>query len=912
MFKILSILFFLIIGHVSFAQTFKNEMKLEGKITDSTSTGVKDVMLMAIRTRDSLLLSYTRTDANGKFNLNGFEADTFQLIAAKKSYNDIILLILGSAQNKDLDLGALKMGQNAKELGEVIVYANKNPMYFKGDTLMYVADSFKMKEGAVVEDLLKKLPGVQVQKDGKIKVNGKDVDKVLVDGDEFFGSDAKMATQNLEAKSIENIAVYEEGNAADDGEKKQVLDLRLKDEAKKGYFGKADVGSDFNKFHNGKLTFNRFNGQQKIGAYIIGSTLPNSTLGWQDNYEMGFDPGYSYDEDENTWLENDTYIGDLGSGLPQALRGGLVFNDQLTKKYKFSANYIFNDTRLTAKKTENIQYLLQDTTYSENSAIDNESHSQSHAFALKNEIKLDSLTTLDINGSVSLKLEDNIVQNNLNFLSRELVNERNNLVAQSSDDETKKGKIEFKLKRDFKKKRRNLKVDYAIVGNEIDNNLDSKSKNAYTSTATFDSLYRKIGFGVKELKQTGYFSYSEPLNKFFTLSFSNKIIFEKSAMQQLNNGLSAGKYVLDSTISSSFSTTRVSNLAKVLLKFERKKDAITLGLGYKNLDRKSNDKFTNLDNTLNAGGFVPSLGYRRKISGSSQFRINYELKRDFPSFDETQRGTNVSDPNNIVRSNINLKPSLGNNLSMNFNSYSMLTDQYMYLGSNAGVIKDAIVSTFFYDAFGRSVSTYENVDGNKFVNVYVGIGKAFFKKWLKIDLNLSQNYNVNNSITNGIKNQSTNNNANVGLELKHETDTITYYIGADFSRFGSKSNLNDLSRAPQYTQNYSAGFNMNLPFNFIIDTDINYSIRSGLSSGFNRKIAIWNIALRKKFKKDGPFELFAKVNDVLNQNIEISRNFSPTLITDSKTNVVARYFQVGFVWKFKNKIATAKPEEDVK
>jgi hypothetical protein len=898
----LFLLSFLLLSFKGFSQA--PEMKIKGRIVDSTKIkGVEAVMLMAIRTRDSLLLKYARTDAQGNFEMKGFDADTFQLVVAKKGYDDRLLLILGSKENSDLNVGDITLFQGSRELEEVVIFANKNPMYFKGDTLMFIADSFKVKDGAVVEDLLKKLPGVQVQKDGKIKVNGKEVNKVLVDGDEFFGSDAKMATQNLEAKSIENIAVYEEGEAGESGDKTQVLDLRLKDSSKKGYFGKLEGASDFNKFHNGKLTFNKFTSQRKIGAYAIASSVPNSTLGWQDNYQLGFDPGFTFDEDENNWTSNDTYIPDLGSGLPQALRAGLVYNDQLTKKYKFGVSYLFNDTRLIVKQDENTQYLLEDTTYFQTSVLNNTTHDESHTVNITNNIKLDSLTELDINLTANLALKDNKSTNVLDYLSEESVSQRNNSVIQNSDDEKQRLNAVVKLNRNFMKKKRNFKFEYTGTTTDINNFLDNRSENRYISSTSTDSLYRNLNFTVKENKNVGFISYTEPLNRYFSIVLSDRLIYEKSEMNQLNSTLTGASYLLDSTISSSFQTTRVSNLAKALLKFEKKKDMIAFGFGYKNLDRKSQDHFANTGNTLSNGGAAPSFIYRRKINASTQLRFNYDLKRDFPSFDQTQRGVNVSNPNNEVRSNLNLKPSIGHNVSLNYNTHDMLTDQYIYSEIRGGVIKDAIANTVSYDAYGRSISTYANVDGNQFVSGYLGYGRTFFKKWLRFNADGNFNYSVNNSIVNGLANKTAYNNYGVGIDFEHDSDSITVSVGADFSSNGSNSNFDQVARAPQIVQNYSLDLEFKLPFFFNISSDINYSIRTGLSSGYNRNVAIWNIELSNKFKEDGQFEAFVKVMDVLNQNIQISRDFSPTLIIDSKTNVVARYLQVGFVWKFKNKIA---------
>ena len=158
--------------------------------------------VMAIRVKDSLLLGFTHSDYKGSFTLTGFEIDTFSLVIAHPNADDKTYYIFGHKDNYEINIPSVRMQSKAQELDEVIIYANKNPIYYKGDTLVYVADSFKVAEGAVVEDLLKKLPGLNIDKDGKITSQGQTINKVLVDGDEFFGTDPTVATKNLGADGV--------------------------------------------------------------------------------------------------------------------------------------------------------------------------------------------------------------------------------------------------------------------------------------------------------------------------------------------------------------------------------------------------------------------------------------------------------------------------------------------------------------------------------------------------------------------------------------------------------------------------------------------------------------------------------------------------------------------------------------
>ena len=303
-------------------------MKINGAIYDSTgSKPVNNATITAVRIKDSLLLSYTHSNLQGQFELKGFEIDTFTLYIEHPSFETKTIYIFGNAENALLNVNSIKLGTKVQEFDEIMIYANKNPIYYRGDTLVYVADSFKVGENAVVEDLLKKLPGIKIDKNGAITSQGQEISQVLVDGDEFFGSDPTIATKNLAAKGVESVEIYEKKNedaAIGDDQKIQVLDLKLKNEAKRGYFGKASGASDFglinqNGFYEAELLFNKFDNKQKISVFLLSSNTPRSNFGWGDMNKFGLE-----NERESSgmsmWNQGSQNV---TGGVPQTLKAGI-------------------------------------------------------------------------------------------------------------------------------------------------------------------------------------------------------------------------------------------------------------------------------------------------------------------------------------------------------------------------------------------------------------------------------------------------------------------------------------------------------------------------------------------------------------------------------------------------------------
>ena len=283
-----TLIFLLFISVNSFSQ----QMMVKGNVIDTLNNNnpTENVVVMVLSLSDSVLLGFDRTDFNGDFSITGLPIDTVEIIMSHHNFDDKVIFFMGSNSNNELNLINTILPDKSEMINEVTIYANKEPIYFRGDTLVYVADSFKTKQNAVVEDLLKKLPGIDVDKNGTITSQGLAVNKILVDGDEFFGDDPTVATKNLGAKTVESVNIYEEENKDESEtaeETIQVMDLRLKEGSKKGYFGKISGASDFQNFYEGEFLANRFKNDFKLSVFALGTNTPRSNFGFSDTKKFG-------------------------------------------------------------------------------------------------------------------------------------------------------------------------------------------------------------------------------------------------------------------------------------------------------------------------------------------------------------------------------------------------------------------------------------------------------------------------------------------------------------------------------------------------------------------------------------------------------------------------------------------------
>src|SRR6185312_6401588 len=362
---------FLIVLYLFPQIVFCQTAGIKGKLADSTATeNPVNAVIAILHQRDSTLVTFSRSDKNGNFQINQLDSGRYVVLISYPKYGDFVDHI-HLKQNENLDLKTIYLTQKAKPLQEIVI--KQAAMRLKGDTTEYNADSYEVKPNATVEDLLKQLPGIQVDKDGKITAQGQQIQKVLVDGDEFFSDDPTIATRNLRADAVSKVQVFDkksdqaEFTGIDDGNTTKTLNLKLKDNAKHGYFGKLSA-SALDKYYNGQALINAFKGKRKLAAFAITSSTDATGLNWQDSQNYGFQSNNVQVMDGGGIMVSNNSGDDLGTqnyygqGLPESIKAGLHFSNKWgdNDKYNMGGNYLFN--KLATRSSGN--------TYTQNTLAD--------------------------------------------------------------------------------------------------------------------------------------------------------------------------------------------------------------------------------------------------------------------------------------------------------------------------------------------------------------------------------------------------------------------------------------------------------------------------------------------------------------------------------------------------------------
>ncbi len=357
-----------IYGTAAFAQA-PNRFQIQGTAVDSASNPMPQATAMLLLRKDSSLVNFVRANEKGFFVFKNIKKGDYLLKISFVGYipfqKDVLTDIV-----ENIDLGQLKMKPITKELFEVVVRTARAPLTIKGDTIEYNAASFKVPPGSTVEDLLRKLPGVQVDANGKIKAQGKEVKKVLVDGKQFFGDDPKAATQNLPAEAITKVQIFNDKTeqskitGVDDGKKEKAINLELKEEFKKGGFGKITAGVGNLSRASFKGNYNKFDKTNQFSLIGLANNTNEGGMSWDDYQDFRGSNAFNFGDDGDFGFGSNRYFsfgGDDdqdggGLSIPMGSSGGRGFTNSIgaganynydTKKTKLSASYFYNSNRVT-------------------------------------------------------------------------------------------------------------------------------------------------------------------------------------------------------------------------------------------------------------------------------------------------------------------------------------------------------------------------------------------------------------------------------------------------------------------------------------------------------------------------------------------------------------------------------------
>ena len=907
--KLLLTLPVLLIACIAFAQSFT----LKGAITDSSSNAeMKNSVISLLRAKDSILTRFTRSGANGNFLVKNIAPGNYVLLITHPGFADYADIIDIKA---DRNIGIVNMLSKAVVLQNVIVRGS--PIRMKGDTLAYTADSFKVKEGATVEDLLKKLPGIQVNSKGEITAQGERVEKVLVDGEEFFGDDPTLATQNMIAKAVKEVQVFDKKSdqaaftGVDDGQKTKTINLKLKDEFKKGYFGKVKLAGGLPDRWQNSAMINAFSDKRKLSVYGKMANSGETGLGWgeENQYGGGLSNQTEITDDGGImmWNSSDEFGGGGsfgGEGLPKSWMAGTSYSNKWNND-KNATNGAYRYQRLATEgtTTTNTQTILPDTQFFNNQVAKTQSSRWRHKANFKSDMNIDSSQSLTItaDGSYGESFNSSLLTSEALTSTKQLVN--SNRRSTTTEGINGNFNVNALYKKKFKKKGRTFSLNLSEKYNMSNSDGYLKSQLALFREGVFlrtDSIDQKKENDSRSLTLDSRVAYTEPIGKNGIVEISYGYSVANSEQKRLSYDNENGKYeTLNPLFSNDYKFVTGTHKAGLGYRYNYKKIVFGLGSDVTLSNWKQTDLFTDFVRKYHFTNFFPKSNFSYKLGQYSRLRFNYSGRTRAPNINQLQPVANNADPLNIAVGNPDLKQSFTHRFEIGYNFYQVLKEQGLWASFYFNPTSNDFSTLDVVDTLGRRIYKTVNVDGNYSFGGWMGYNFKWKKADLRFNINFNPEINRRKNFVNGIANENINREINFGFDIsKYKDKKYEFSIGTRVGYNYTTSSIRPdvVTKYWTATPNMNAG--INLPKDIELSTDINYNWRQKTDVFSNNNAFIWNAAVTKKIIKKKDLRIGVKVNDILNQNIGFNRDANTNYITEKTYNVIRRYWLATLTWNF--------------
>ena len=882
---------------------------ITGKIVDSENSPLPGASLLLTALPDSTKIDLKVSDIDGDFKIPNIKEGKYALTVSMTGMDTVIKYLDITKPDESLNLGNLRLSESAILLKEAVVTGVRAAVVAKQDTIEFNADSFHTSTNSTVDQLLKKLPGVEVGSDGSITSNGKSITKILIDGKEFFADDPQMATKNLPANMVDKVQVIDRKSdlarltGIDDGEEETVINLRVKKDMNNGWFGNISAGYGIDDKYSGSFVINNFhNGNQ---VTILG--------GLNNINENGFtDRGRGRFRD----------FGGSG-GITTAQRLGMNFNVGHEEIFRIGGNLLY--THSTTKRTQksSTQYLFPDSVSYQNAGSINEDKGNNLNADLRLQWNIDENNVLDFRPRFSMNFRDT-ERTDSSFLQagdpmRSPVNKNLNYQTNRGKSFQTSGNLIFNHKFAEKPGRAlSLNVQYTF-SSTLQRGLTWSNIQYFLLNDMDEELYRYLDNKNYSNSVEGRITWTEPLGNplrgnFMTFSYRTR--YQWNNADQLTYNLPEPEDGLipdfptfhlpewlefDPDLSNSFRNKFFTQELQVGYKKVSKTLNLEAGLLFSPSSSSSHDLINGARDipTRWVWNVAPFANIRVKFANGSSMRANYRARTSQPSMSQLQPVADVSDPLNIKIGNPELKPTFTQSIGLNFNHYDADRQQSVMLMVNASYALNTIVSRTITDSeTGGRVTTYSNVNGNTnlfFMGMYTG---PFSNKKWRFNARLNSRYSSSPGYINGNFNRSDNITLSPSAGITFSSDIFQISLNPNYSLSNIHNSLPDQANRRTQSYGFSADASLYLPFGLDLTTDLNFAANSGYTQGYNINQWLWNAQLSYSFLSDKSLTFSVKAYDILHQKKNISRTMNASSIVDSEYNDLTRYVLFSLTWSF--------------
>lgn len=899
--KAILLIFVFLAGFSSMGQVLKGQVKA------SDGTPLVNSTVMLLDTKDSSMISFAKSKEGGLFELKSPKMTEALLQVSYVGFDKFLRFI--SLSGADQDLGIVVMDSTAKELAEVTIKGERAAVSINKDTTEFNASSFKVQENAMVEDLLKRLPGVEVDRDGAVTAQGKGVTRVLVDGKEFFGRDPKMATKNIPANAIDKIQVFDkksdraEFTGIDDGEEETTINLKLREDKKNLGFGRITAGGGFDSNEKGRFnlagTYNTFRNGNQLSFVGNANNINQQSFSSSEFSMAGIGRGAG----------GISFGGGMGSGggnrsgLMRNISGGVNFNNKLNTKTELNGSYSYTNIDQYLERTGNSESVIGNLETFGNSSSQQNTDSDAHRLNVtlnskinnKNSIRWVNRVDFRDNGSNSVSYDEQFIKSTNQL--------RNSTDRKNSSEGSSFGFTSQALyQKAFAKKGRTFTTNLSLglTNSNSDGKLLSTNGlfNNLTNTVNYTLLNQISDQQNNNLTLGAEISYTEPLNRTNFLEFNY-------SFQKVNNDLDKSVYnvgeirnTFDSTLSNQYKNDYTYNRAG--LSYRISKDKWNANVGGAIQDSKLDGNLILRNERIEKRFVNPVFNGRLRYSFTSSrtMDLSYNTNVSEPSMTQLSPVPDNSNPLNISVGNPELKPQYSQRLNFNIRDFNQLTFTNFFVSGGVNYTNDKITNMITYDQITlaqtrKPINYGTDLSFNGVANYGFRVRAISTRFSVSTMLNYSRSLTLINNLDNVTK---TTTNANTVRADITPGENLILGLSARLTFNNSVYSQNTQLNPSYVNQNYTTDLEWKLPGLFTLNSALDYAVYSYANSNETQKVPIWNASIFRSIFKNKRGEVRLSANDILGRNQIISQTASGNTFSEQRTNALGRYFMASITY----------------
>ncbi len=924
--KILTLLFITAFCTFGYSQT----ITLKGKVIDDTKLPLESATVYLTSAKDSTLIDYTITSKNGNWELRTRKTnDPVFLKISFTGMSDYKEKLESISENRDF--GTITLEDKPLEIGAVNIVSEIPPIRIKKDTLEFNASSFKVRPDANVEALLKQLPGVEIDEEGKITVNGKEVNQILVNGKPFFDKDGKMALQNLPAEIIDKVQVSDTKTKQEEisGEaaagNNSSINLTIQEDKNKGLFGKVMGGYGSDGRYESSGLINYFKNKRKISVLASSNNINSTGFSMNEIFDnMGGGRNRSiWWSDNGSFSVNGMQFGG-GRGITRTNMLGVNYTDEYAKDLDGTVAYFFNNGKSeNDNRTKQSNFLPQtedtnnpgtfiNNNFTTESTSRTENESYTHNINGDFEFKIDSTSTISF---VPRFTAGNAKSKNIGSqysvdANNELLNESNGETFSEADN--KGFNSEFYLYKAFRNKERAIGVSFSNDNKRNDMTDTNRSETFFYEDANNDGIPETtadIRNQVRYNRQENdsyrmAMEYFEPIMDSTRLKlnfqYSSKLTLEDREGYDFDAG--TGTYSNFNALLSNYLTSRTNSVTPTVgINVQKKKLNYGMELGTEVTNFNNFSTYLGNNYTLNKEYILPSasayLSYNFTDSKSMWLSYNYSV--NFPDAQQVLPVEDISNPLFTMVGNPDLNPNKYHNFYISLSNYDFPTRSGWNIYTGGNYYDSQVQSNIIVSESAKRTTTYQNVSGT--FNSWLSANwKKSFKKDahnFKFSAGVHGGVNLSKGFTNNIMYEAVEYRITPRVNFTYDYgDLLTINPSYSFTYRQQDYDNYVIDQASNVVHMFNLQTTTYWPKHFVFGNDFGYTYNSNIADGFRKDFFLWNTSLGYNFFKDRM--LFkVKVYDVLNQNLSATRTITPTSITDQQNTVLRRYVMFSLTFK---------------